>query len=49
VAVDSQWYGYIPVWVGIERGIFERHGFRVEWRFIGKSMDRLNAISSGEA
>jgi ABC-type nitrate/sulfonate/bicarbonate transport system substrate-binding protein len=49
VAVGSQWYGHIPVWVGIERGIFERHGFAVEWRFIGKSMDRLNAISSGEA
>jgi len=49
VAVGSQWYGHIPVWVGIERGIFKRHGFDVEWRFIGKSMDRLNAISSGEA
>ncbi|MCG6942769.1 MAG: ABC transporter substrate-binding protein [Thiohalocapsa sp.] len=49
VAVGSQWYGHIPVWAGIERGIFERHGFRVEWRTIGKSMDRLNAISSGEA
>jgi ABC-type nitrate/sulfonate/bicarbonate transport system substrate-binding protein len=49
VAVGSQWYGHIPVWVGIERKIFERHGFQVEWRFIGKSMDRLNAISSGEA
>lgn len=49
VAVGSQWYGHIPVWVGIERGMFERHGFTVEWRFIGKSMDRLNAISSGEA
>ncbi len=49
VAVGSQWYGHIPVWVGIERGIFEHHGFEVAWRFIGKSMDRLNAISSGEA
>ena len=49
VAVGSQWYGHIPVWAGIERGIFAHHGFRVDWRFIGKSMDRLNAISSGEA
>jgi ABC-type nitrate/sulfonate/bicarbonate transport system substrate-binding protein len=49
VAVGSQWYGHIPVWVGIECGIFERKGFDVQWRFIGKSMDRLNAISSGEA
>ena len=49
VAVGSQWYGHVPVWVGIERGIFIKYGFQVEWRFIGKSMDRLNAISSGEA
>ncbi len=49
VAVGSQWYAHTPVWAGIERGIFERHGFSVQWRYIGKSMDRLNAISSGEA
>lgn len=49
VAVGSQWYGHIPVWVGMENGIFKRNGFNVEWRFIGKSMDRMNAISSGEA
>jgi ABC-type nitrate/sulfonate/bicarbonate transport system substrate-binding protein len=49
VAVGSQWYGHIPVWVGMERGIFAQRGFEVEWRTIGKSMDRLNAISSGEA
>ncbi len=49
IAVGSQWYGHIPVWVGIERGIFKKHGFDMQWRFIGKSMDRLNAISSGEA
>ncbi len=49
VAVGSQWYGHIPVWVGMEKGIFKRHGFEVSWRFIGKSMDRLNAISSGDA
>ena len=49
VAVGSQWYAHAPVWAGIEKGIFERHGFKVKWLFIGKSMDRLNAISSGEA
>jgi ABC-type nitrate/sulfonate/bicarbonate transport system substrate-binding protein len=49
IAVGSQWYGHIPVWIGIENGIFEKHGFEVEWRFIGKSIDRMNAISSGEA
>ena len=49
VAVGSQWYGHMPVWAGIERGIFKRHGFDVRWTVIGKSIDRLNAISSGEA
>lgn len=49
VAVGSQWYGHIPVWIGIEKGIFNKHGFEVKWQYIGKSMDRLNAISSGEA
>lgn len=49
VAVGSQWYGHIPVWIGIEKAIFKKHGFDVQWQVIGKSMDRLNAISSGEA
>lgn len=48
VAVGSEWYGHLPVWVGIEEGIFRKHGFAVSWRPIGKSMDRLNAISSGD-
>ncbi|MHC4663129.1 MAG: ABC transporter substrate-binding protein [Planctomycetota bacterium] len=49
IAVGSEWYGHAPVWVGIEKGIFEKHGFKVEWRTIGKSMDRLIAITSGSA
>ncbi|BBM83310.1 ABC transporter substrate-binding protein [Candidatus Uabimicrobium amorphum] len=49
VVVGSQWYGHIPVWIGIEKGFFKESGFEVEWRPIGKSMDRLNAISSGRA
>ena len=49
VAVGSQWYGHIPVWIGIEKGMFVQQGFKVQWQYIGKSMDRLNAISSGEA
>jgi ABC-type nitrate/sulfonate/bicarbonate transport system substrate-binding protein len=49
VVVGSQWYGHIPVWIGIENGIFRQHGFDVEWRFIGGSTDRLEAISAGEA
>ncbi len=49
VVVGSQWYGHVPVWVAIERNIFREHGFDVKWKFIGKSMDRLNTISSGDA
>jgi ABC-type nitrate/sulfonate/bicarbonate transport system substrate-binding protein len=49
ICVGSQWYGHAPVWVGIERGIFAKHGLEVEWRPIGKSMDRLIAIISGSA
>ena len=49
VVVGSSWYGHLPVWVGIERGTFKEHGFEVEWRVVGKSMDRLNAISGGTA
>ena len=49
VVVGSQWYGHFPVWAGIEKGFFSDAGFGVEWKVIGKSMDRLNAISSGDA
>jgi len=49
IVVGSHWYGHIPVWIGIEKGIFKKYGFDIKWQFIGKSMDRLNAISSGEA
>jgi ABC-type nitrate/sulfonate/bicarbonate transport system substrate-binding protein len=49
VVVGSEWYGHLPVWVGIEKGFFERAGFVIDWRTIGKSMDRMNAIASGKA
>lgn len=49
VVVGSTWYGHIPVWVGIEKGMFERAGFAVNWRLVAKSMDRMNAIASGSA
>lgn len=49
VIVGSQWYGHAPVWVGIEKGIFERHGFNVVWRFTNKSQDRVKAVAEGEA
>ncbi|MBI2193920.1 MAG: ABC transporter substrate-binding protein [Planctomycetes bacterium] len=48
VAVGSQWYAHFPVWIGIERKIFAQHGFDVRWQVIGKSMDRMNAIASGD-
>lgn len=49
VVAGSQWYGHVPVWIGIERGIFKEYGFDVSWQYIGSSKDRLNAISSGQA
>lgn len=49
IVVGSQWYGHLPAWVGIQKEFFSKAGFDVEWRVIGKSMDRLNAISSGDA
>ena len=49
IVVGSQWYGHLPVFVGMEKEFFSKAGFDVEFLAIGKSMDRLNAISSGDA
>ncbi len=49
VVAGSQWYGHAPIWIGLERGIFKRHGFQVDWRFINSSADRIKVISSNEA
>ncbi len=49
VYAGSAWYGHAPVWVGIQKGIFEKHGFKVEERMFGSSSDRINALEAGNA
>lgn len=47
--VGSEWYGHIPVWVGIETGIFRKQGFDVEWKWVRDSGDRIKEISEDKA
>lgn len=49
VYVGSTWYGHAPIWVGIEKGLFKKAGFDVEFRLVQGSVDRVNAIASGNA
>lgn len=49
VVVGSQWYGHCPAWIGIEKGIFAKAGFEVEWKPVANSVDRILALSSGDA
>jgi len=49
VYAGSKWYGHAPVWIGIRKGIFARHGFEVEDRAFGGSAERLNALETGNA
>jgi taurine transport system substrate-binding protein len=49
VYAGSKWYGHAPVWAGVEQGIFERHGFRVEQLTFGTSADRVTALETDRA
>ncbi|MFQ5845623.1 MAG: ABC transporter substrate-binding protein, partial [Planctomycetota bacterium] len=49
VYAGSAWYGHAPVWVGIRRGIFRKHGFEVQKEAFGGSADRINALEAGNA
>ncbi len=49
VYAGSAWYGHAPVWVGIQKGIFKKHGFEVEERMFGSSSDRINALEADNA
>lgn len=42
----SNWYGHAPIWIGIERGIFARYGFKVKWLYLTSSMERIKAAST---
>ena len=47
VIVGSQWYAHIPAMVGIEAGIFDRHGFAPEFKVTTQSAERISAMASG--
>jgi NitT/TauT family transport system substrate-binding protein len=47
VIAGSTWYGHIPAIYGVESGIFEKHGFDVEFRPVSTSADRMKAITAG--
>lgn len=49
VVVGSQWYGHCPAWVGQKKAIFAEAGFAIEWKPIPNSVDRVLAISAGDA
>lgn len=49
IYAGSAWYGHAPVWVGIQKGIFAKHGFEVEERKFGSSADRINALEADNA
>ena len=49
VYAGSNWYGHAPVWVGVAKGIFEKHGLTVEERAFGSSPNRVSALESGAA
>ncbi len=49
VYAGSKWYGHAPVWVGLRKGIFKKHGFHVRKEAFGGSADRINALAAGNA
>ena len=49
VYAGSAWYGHAPVWVGIRKGIFKKHGFDVRTESFGGSADRINALEADNA
>lgn len=49
VYAGSAWFGHAPAWVGIQKGIFAKHGFEVEQRSFGASSFRVNALENGDA
>ena len=46
---ESSWYGHAPVWVGIRKGIFEKHGFEVVPKAVGGSAKRIEHLEANTA
>ncbi|MEM8883104.1 MAG: ABC transporter substrate-binding protein [Planctomycetota bacterium] len=49
IYAGSAWYGHAPVWVGLRKGIFAKHGFEVVDKSFGSSGDRVTALEAGNA
>lgn len=44
----SSWLGHYPVWVGIEKGIFKKHGLGVLWQTFYGSSGRMGSLTAGD-
>lgn len=44
----SSWIGHYPVWVGIEKGIFQKHGMGVLFQNFYASSGRMGSLVSGD-
>lgn len=47
--VVTHWYGFLPLWLGRDRGIFERHGIRLEPTIESDSTKMKADLVSGRA
>jgi taurine transport system substrate-binding protein len=44
----STWLGHYPAWVGIEKGIFKKHGLGVLWQMFYGSSGRMGSMTAGD-
>ncbi|MEW6266062.1 MAG: aliphatic sulfonate ABC transporter substrate-binding protein [Thermodesulfobacteriota bacterium] len=44
----ATWLGHYPVWVGMEKGIFQKKGLGVLWQGFTASSGRMGALISGD-
>jgi len=44
----STWLGHYPAWVGIEKGIFKKHGLGVLWQMFYGSSGRMGSLTAGD-
>ncbi len=44
----ATWLGHYPAWVGIEKGIFKKHGLGVLWQQFYGSSSRMGSMTAGD-
>ena len=49
VVLGAESLAHLPVWVGMDRGIFAQYGFEVEWRVVTDDAERLAKVCGGRA